>query len=145
MELQKYPIDPLVVGQQCKKLMEKQCAELMSHYQLRLVELDILHFLSRAGMNDTAKDIMQNMHISKAHISKSVENLRNKGYILLEEDARDHRCIHLNVTRKAEPLVEAFSESRKELLEKICAGVTEEERDCFFHVIGKVLSNLNAL
>lgn len=142
---QEYGIDLLVIAQQCKKLMEKQCAALMEQYQVRLVELDILHFLSCAGSCDTAKDIMRSMHISKAHISKSVENLKNRDYICLEEDVQDHRCIHLSLTEKARPLVEEFRKCRAVLLEKVCEGVTEEEKEGFFRVIAKVLDNLNEM
>ena len=50
--------------QQVKRLMERQCADLMRRCLLRKVELDILLFISRVkDRRDTAHDIMASKHI----------------------------------------------------------------------------------
>lgn len=136
-------LDVLVGGQQFRKILEKRCERLNEDYGVRLVEMDILDFLSKAGAHDTAKDIMYDLHISKAHISKSVENLRNKGYLILTEDVNDHRCIHLSVTEKARPLIQAFAAERKRFLEILFAGVTDEEKKAVIRAAEKVIENLD--
>lgn len=131
-------------GQQMKKVMEKECAPLMEKYGVRKVELDILYFLSHAGKHDTAKDITSTQHLSKAHISKSVDNLRSLGYIVSAEDQEDHRCCHIQLTPQAKPLIREFEEIRTRVYERLFAGVTEEERACMRTVIRKVLLNLDS-
>ena len=42
-----------------KKLLEKKIAPIMKEYDLRIVELDILFFLSKDEHLDTAKEIME--------------------------------------------------------------------------------------
>lgn len=135
--------DVLTGSQLSRKILEKRCEKLNEYYGVRLVEMDILDFLSRAGIHDTAKDIMGELHISKAHISKSVENLRGKGYLIVTEDADDHRCIHLSITEKAKPLLRAFVAERKRLQEILFAGVTQEEKEVLFRVTRKIISNMN--
>ena len=136
-------MDMLVGTQQFRKVLEKRCEKLNEYYGVRLVEMDILDFLSRAGIHDTAKDIMSDLHISKAHISKSVENLRNRGYLIVTEDARDHRCVHLSVTEKAKPLLRAFVEERERFVNVLLDGVTEEEKEIMIRTTRKILNNLN--
>lgn len=136
-------LDVLTGGQLFRKILEKRCEKLNEYYGVRLVEMDILDFLSRAGIHDTAKDIMCELHISKAHISKSVENLRCKGYLILTEDTEDHRCIHLSITEKAKPLLRAFVAERNRFQEILFAGVTDEEKEILFRATRKIVSNLN--
>ena len=135
--------DMLVTGQQFRKIMEKRCDRLSIKYHVRLVEMDILCYLSKAGIRDTARDIMADMHISKAHISKSVEHLKDRGYLMLEEDEKDRRCIHLCITEKAKPLIREFAAERKQFLEKLFEGVTKEEKEVMLRTMTKILSNLN--
>ena len=90
----------VTLGIQMKKLMEKKCASMMEKCDLRPVELDILVFLYQSEQADTAKDIMHSRHISKAHISKSIENLRIRGYVQVNEDVKDHRIMMQNVTQE---------------------------------------------
>jgi DNA-binding MarR family transcriptional regulator len=136
-------LDVLAGSQQFRKILEKRCEKLNEDYDVRLVEMDILDFLARAGQNNTAKDIMSDLHISKAHISKSVENLRSKGYLVVLEDAQDHRCIHLSITEKAKPLIQAFADERNRFLESLMEGVTREEREILRRVAGTIMENLH--
>lgn len=129
---------------QMKKVMERACTDLMEAYGLRKVELDILYFLAHAGVQNTARDILNSQHISKAHISKSVDNLRQRGFLVLAEDEADHRCLHLRVTDKGMPVVREFEQVRIRLVERLLSGVTEEERACMRNVLKKVMRNLEA-
>ena len=97
--------DIISLSHEIKRIMEYAYGERMEDFGLRKVEVDILYFIAHAGNKDTARDIIDAQHISKAHISKSVDNLRQKGYILLEEDCSDHRKAHIHITEKGLPLV----------------------------------------
>ena len=80
--------DIISLSHEIKRIMEYAYGERMEDFGLRKVEVDILYFIAHAGNKDTARDIINAQHISKAHISKSVDNLRQKGYTLLESQWR---------------------------------------------------------
>lgn len=131
-------------NQQMRKVIEQACERLMETYGLRHVELDILYLISHEKQKDTAKDLIEIQHLSKAHISKSVDNLKQHGYIELVADEADHRKIHIRMTGKAKPLLEEFEQIRADILERLFAGVTEEERSCLKRVMGKIMKNIQA-
>ena len=120
-------------NQQMRKVIEQACERLMETYGLRHVELDILYLISHEKQN-----------LSKAHISKSVDNLKQHGYIELVADEADHRKIHIRMTGKAKPVLEEFEQIRADILERLFAGVTEEERSCLKRVMGKIMKNIQA-
>ena len=114
-------------NQQMRKVIEQACERLMETYGLRHVELDILYLISHEKQKDTAKDLIEIQHLSKAHISKSVDNLK-----------------HIRMTGKAKPVLEEFEQIRADILERLFAGVTEEERSCLKRVMGKIMKNIQA-
>ena len=75
-------------GMNMRKLLEKKSEVLVQKYGVRNVELEILLFLYHSSCGDTAKDIVEQKNLSKAHISKSVDNLRTKGFVVLIEDEK---------------------------------------------------------
>lgn len=141
---QEQEFEVITISQQLKKLMERECEELMKSSGLRNVELDILYFISHAGTKDTARDIFSERHISKAHISKSVDNLKQRGYIILAEDNEDHRCMHIRITSCGKPIIEEYNNIRRGVMESLFTGVSEEERECLKGVMKKFLSNIDA-
>ncbi|MDD3360795.1 MAG: winged helix DNA-binding protein [Hespellia sp.] len=129
-------------GYQIRKLIEKKSEPLMEKYHLRIVELDILVILFRSKRIDTAKAIIQKKHISKAHASKSVENLQNEGYVLLTEDESDHRIVHISLTEKANQVVEDAMEIYEECRQIMFRGITEDQRVVMKQVMKQVSDNL---
>ena len=70
-------IDEMMLQGIClRKLLERKLTPLMQEYGLLPVELDILFFLDMQKGVDTARGLIRTRHMSKAHISKSVDNLR---------------------------------------------------------------------
>lgn len=133
--------DIISLSHEIKRIMEYAYGERMEDFGLRKVEVDILYFIAHAGNKDTARDIINAQHISKAHISKSVDNLRQKGYILLEEDSTDHRKAHIHITEKGLPLVKEFEIIHQRVVEQLFSGVTAEEKACMKRIAQKVADN----
>ena len=63
---------------------------------------------------------------------------------LTAQDEADHRKIHIRMTGKAKPVLEEFEQIRADILERLFAGVTEEERSCLKRVMGKIMKNIQA-
>lgn len=133
----------LTLGQLLKKLLEKRSLPIMEQYGLRKVELDILSFFAiQERQGDTAKDIMLTKHISKAHISKSVDNLKKRGYIVLEEDVLDHRKIHISLTTEGTKVLEQFMQIRNECKEILFQHITQTEKEVLVQVLEKMKKNV---
>lgn len=135
--------DILHLGQQIKKLVCQCCTPLTEQTGLRAIELEILYFLvcaQRHGNGDTARDIAGAKGLSKAHISKSIDNLYHGGYIELSEDASDHRRVHLRPTAKAQPVAAAYDHAIQQTLRGLLQGVSEQEYRTL-HILGSKLTN----
>ena len=104
-------------GMKMRKLLDKKSEVFAQKYGVRNVELEILLFLYHSPCGDTAKDIVEEKNLSKAHISKSVDNLRAKGFVVLTEDENDRRKRHIELTEKAvEADICSFNITRLRLL-----------------------------
>ena len=68
---------------------------------------------------DTAKDIATSKFFSKAHISKAIEVLLSKNYIIRKSYQHDRRRVHLELTEKAEPVLIEIKDIRRHLIDKI--------------------------
>lgn len=136
--------DLLFVVARAKRLLELSCRELVRQSGLRVVELDILYYLSRTHAGDTARDIIEAKHLSKAHISKSVDNLRRTGCLTLREEPADRRCVHLSLTDKGRQYAGSFGQVLRGLGRQLMAGVTPEEKKAVRSALQKVCRNLDA-
>lgn len=140
MELEAYEVSD--VGYQIKRLIEKKTEPVMEKYGLRTIEVDILTMLYKGKNIDTATKITDKKHISKAHVSKSIDNLKKLGYIELKEDQGDKRISHIVLTEKASQVIEEELGVYKECRELLFSGVTEYEKDTLKYVLRKMVENL---
>ncbi|HIU74874.1 MAG TPA: MarR family transcriptional regulator, partial [Candidatus Pelethocola excrementipullorum] len=86
-----------------------------------------LYHISIAGDRNLAKNLVSK-GMSKANVSMSVENLKRKSLINLEEDEEDRRCLRINLTESAYPILEEVKAVKAEINNIIFQGITEEER-----------------
>ncbi|HOO79917.1 MAG TPA: MarR family transcriptional regulator [Lachnospiraceae bacterium] len=129
-------------GVQVKRRMERYCEKLMEQTGLRKIELDLLFFLAHSSNQNTAHDLAVRQHISKAHISKSIEHLKLGEYIVLVPDAQDHRCIRIELTAQSESLIKEYELLRHQFLQELFDGVTEDEINALKCVLYKILQNV---
>ena len=134
--------ETLLNGQQFKKLFEKMSNLITEKYGLHKIEIEILLFL-KSGQLDTARDIAETKHFSKAHISHAIEYLTEQGYLVGKPDAQDRRCVHLILTKEAEPVCAELEKLRAELIDIIYRDITEEERRVMRQVAKKIARNIN--
>ena len=132
-----------ICGMNMRKLLEKKSEVLVQKYGVRNVELEILLFLYHSPCGDTAKDIVEEKNLSKAHISKSVDNLRAKGFVVLTEDENDRRKRHIELTQKAEEAAKEMLEVHNDCKRIIMRYVTEEEKAVMDRVMQKMLRSLD--
>lgn len=134
--------EKLLSGQQFKKLYDKMSNLITEKYGLHKIEIEILLFL-RKEQYDTARDIAETKYFSKAHISHAIEYLTEHGYLIGKPDEQDRRCVHLILTKEAEPVCEELIKLRARLLEIVYKDITEEEKAVMRQVAKKVARNID--
>ncbi len=130
-------------GMKMRKLLDKKSEVLAQKYGVRNVELEILLFLYHSPCGDTAKDIVEEKNLSKAHISKSVDNLRAKGFVILTEDKNDRRKRHIELTEKAVEAAKDMLEVHNECRRIVMRYVTDDEKAVMNQVMEKMIRSLD--
>lgn len=135
--------DVVMSGVQLKKLVSRKVDPIIQEYELRPVELDILFFLWKEKHVDTAKGIIKRKHLSKAHISKSIENLRLGEFIKITEDEKDHRILHISLTEKSDEVIRKVTKVYAECREIMQRGIDSAEIEVTKRVVLKMIENIN--
>ena len=91
-------LESLLTGQQFRRFQERVYAPVTETYGLSLLDIRVLLYLSEHRKYNTAKDIVQRHHWTKSHVSKSIEELIEKGLILRVPDDTDRRKVRLLVS-----------------------------------------------
>ena len=113
-------------GSAIKKAKEKFFEDIIKQFHLTSIEITVLLFLKNSGF-DTATDIVNELFIAKSHVSLSVNLLNTKGYIKKMQDKEDKKITHLQLTERADEILEITNAKIKELENKLFNGITEED------------------
>ncbi|MBP3871820.1 MAG: hypothetical protein J6E46_12695 [Faecalicoccus sp.] len=111
-----------------RKSLEKRSESICKKYDLKFIELEILSILMDGNCGDTASQIGHNKHISKAHLSKSLDRLHQKGYIYFDKDTLDHRFTHIVLSDQAVSAAKEMNEIKANLEKKLLNGFSESEK-----------------
>ena len=115
-------------GSAIKKAKEKFFEDIIKQFHLTSIEITVLLFLKNSGF-DTATDIVNELFIAKSHVSLSVNLLNTKGYIKKMQDKEDKKITHLQLTERADEILEITNAKIKELENKLFNGITEEDKE----------------
>lgn len=134
----------LLNGNQFRKLLEKEYGQLELEYKLKKIDIQILQYLSHAGQQDTAKDIVALGLFTKGHVSQSLASLRAKGLIEAVRDQEDARCVHLQLKPRAWELIQQIERIYQNITAIMFQGISEEEMVIFKKVSRKIVENISA-
>lgn len=98
-----------------------------SKYGLTRMELLILLFLANNAGN-TATDIVERLRVAKSHVSASVRDLEEQGYIEPVFEGNDHRAVHLKLREKADQIIKEGERVQEKFVSIVCKGFSERER-----------------
>ena len=135
-------LEILFNGQQFKKLFERKYNQISKKYGLTKIEIEILLFLEKNQVYNTAKDIVELKYYAKSHVSKAIDSLIHKGYLLGNLDEHDRRCVHLKITDAAELIVSEANEMRDNLINILFKDIALEERRIMECVAKKITNNI---
>ena len=133
----------LIMGQQFKKLYEKCYGHIMQTYGLKKIDIDVLYFLSHSGKQDTAKDIANLNYVSKAHVSKAIENLHQKALIDLIADPSDRRYVHISISGSGQQIVDEIKQIRAKTEKILFDGISPEDRELLLRLSYQIADNID--
>lgn len=133
----------LIMGQQFKKLYEKCYGHIMQTYGLKKIDIDVLYFLSHCGKQDTAKDIANLIYVSKAHVSKAIENLHQKALIDLIADPSDRRYVHIRISASGQQIVDEIKQIRDKTEKILFDGISPEDRELLLRLSYQIADNID--
>ncbi len=92
----------------------------------------------------TQKELAAHMEIAPATVAVSIKRLEAAGLVQRQGDDKDKRVIHLYLTDKGVEMDEACRRGRDFMINTLYKGLTPEEQDNLYHLLGKVSANLQA-
>ena len=92
---------------------------------------------------DTARDISRQRGMPRSLVSKSVDLLLKRGYLQASPDARDRRVARLRLLPPAQATVDRLVLAKEAFFSQLCRGITREEAEAFYSMVGKLTRNLN--
>ena len=68
-----------------------------------------------------------------------------RGYLTSEEDAKDHRILHLRLTQKAAPVIGQMRVNQTRFSEAVTRNISEEELAVYTRVQHQIYANIEAM
>ncbi len=131
--------------QLAKKRYSQLLEPLCSAHDLTKTELDVLLFLANNPGLDRAADIVRIRQITKSHVSLSVSNLEQRGFVCRVFDPEDRRTAHLQLTEAALPIIREGNRIQQEFFGSIFEGLSQEELAFWHTILDKVCRNIQSM
>jgi len=120
-----------------KRLYEQTLQSAAKELDLSFPEADVLCFLRENPEFDTARDVALYREVSRAYVSKAVESLVSKGYLVIRQDENDRRYQHLTITLQAESKAESLHTTQVEFYTTVTQNLSDEEMATMMALIEK--------
>lgn len=105
-------------------------------------EMDILLFLYNNPGFDTATDIVKYRHLSKSHVSKSIQSLKERGWITAFHQDNNRRTIHLRLCEAADTAISDGLQAQNRFASILLAKFSEEEKIQLRIWLSRITDNL---
>lgn len=102
-----------------------------------------LLFHLRRAPGITPKELAAAADIAPPTVTISVRRMEQAGLVRRERDAADGRVCHLYLTAAGEAMDAACARGRDFLIDSVYRGLTDDERDVLYTLLGKMTHNLD--
>ncbi len=126
------------------ELYDRRMASVSSSFDLTAMELSILLFIANNPKYDTAKEIVEKRHLTKSHVSISLRDLEERGFIRKEHRNGNNRTVHLVLLPASDAVILEGRQAQAEFLSVISAGFSDTELTCFHAYIDRMNENVLA-
>lgn len=131
-------IDTLYVN---RELYSSLFGPICAKYHLTMTEMLVLLYLAKHAGFDTASDIVKNLKIAKSHVSVSLRDLEERGYVEGSYEGKNHRTIHLKLCDNSIKIIEDGENVQKEFIEVLLKGFSVDEKSAFKSYIKRINDN----
>lgn len=120
------------------KSMRSHCHRAIEDDGFTMNETDVLLAIISAEDNNTVKSISESSNISKGNISQAVDSLRQKGYISTKTSSIDRRSMTIELTEKAEPIVDKLQKAEEEYFSKFMVELPNNEASVMSRIFDSI-------
>ena len=124
-----------VKAQSIKKMYDGLYDDLKVKYGLTMNEIMFLLYLDKHQMKNTAREIVEDLMMTKSHISKSVDSLARENIIIRVRDEKDRKIIRLYINKTADDLLNDLRKREKLINKNITKGISKGELETFDKVL----------
>ena len=128
------------------RAMKKQIDDYMSGEGLTGVQLFVLCELRKLEKSETReinqRDLENVSHVSHPTMTDILKRLEKKGYISCCRSEQDRRYKCVRSAEKAQGLSRRMAEADEIAFERLCEGLSEEERATMYRALNTICSNL---
>ena len=124
-----------VKAQSIKKMYDGLYDDLKIKYGLTMNEIMFLLYLDKHQMKNTAREIVEDLMMTKSHISKSVDSLARENIIIRVRDEQDRKIIRLYINKTADDLLNDLRKREKLINKNITKGISKGELETFDKVL----------
>ena len=123
----------------CYKYIQKIKTMEMTEFGLKGTHVMCIFYIHHSEEELTAAKLCQLCAEDKAAISRTLVTLQDKGYV--EAGEKKYRA-HLRLTEEGKELARQIDSLIEQWVSLGGDGLTEEERDSFYNVLGMISTNL---
>lgn len=128
-----------------RKLMKTSMETFMKEYDLKMVDVILIGGMYHHQDIDILNELTKRLCVNKGQASRAMDYLMKRGYVSSEIDLADRRIIHFYLTEEGLALAQKMDAARKEISDKMVAGIDEDKLKIFFEVIHQINANVDAL
>ena len=128
------------ISRNIRKIKNQEMAE----YNLRSAHVSCLYYICTLN-SATATDLCERCEEDKATISRALDYLDTNGYITREVESTKRYKSPLLLTDKGKEVGKKIADKISGVLDKISAGLTEEERVAFYRSLSIISENIEAV
>ena len=130
---------------QSQKIYTRQLEPVCHKWELTRSELDVLLFLYNNPHYSRAADIVVHRGMTKSHVSLSVVNLEQRGFLERQFSAEDRRAANILLTPQGRQVAAEGKQSQQHFFEALYQDITEEEFRLWEAVTEKIRANIENL
>ncbi len=124
------------------ELYERRMAPISTSFDLTAMELAILLFLANNPEYNTAKDIVEKRHLTKSHISISLRDLEERGFIRKEHRGGNNRTFHLVLLPPSDNVIREGQKAQTEFLSSVTAGFSAMDTESLQSYVDRMNENV---
>lgn len=107
---------------------------------LSVSQLEILIYIFNK-QRVTMKELAIFLGIKPPSVTVLVDNLEGQGFLARSQDKKDHRLIHLVLTKKGRDILVKSKKNRDKIAKKLLSNLTTKEQNTLFSLLHKMINN----